>query len=98
MGPGTMNKIAVAATTTFALGLAGVGLALSGGANTDSELRRVDCQALTMFTPAFRKSAEELCANYGGVALKDATPSKQGLVILVRNQPMGGFAGENALP
>lgn len=92
-----MKKIAVAATTTFALGIAGIGFAMSGGVNSDSDLRRVDCQTLTMFTPANSKSAEDLCANYGGVALKDAAPNKQGLVILVRNQPMGGFAGGNAL-
>ncbi len=97
MGPGTMNKIAVAATSTFVLALVGAGVVLSGGVRTDSELRRVECQALTMFTPARSKSAEELCANYGGVALKDAEPSKQGLVILVRNQPMGGFDGENTV-
>ncbi|WP_454608240.1 antitermination protein [Labrenzia sp. MBR-25] len=92
-----MNKIAVAATSTFVLVLVGAGVVLSGGVRTDSELRRVECQTLTMFTPARSKSAEELCANYGGVALKDAEPSKQGLVILVRNQPMGGFDGENTV-
>lgn len=88
-----MKKIAVAATTTFALALIGVSFALSGGMNTDNELRRVDCQTITMFTPAQKKSADELCANYGGVAEKDAGPTDEGLVILVRNQPMGGFAG-----
>ena len=92
-----MKKIAVAATTTFALALAGVSLALSGGVKTDSELRRVDCRTITMFTPAQKKSAEELCANYGGVAEKNSGPTEEGLVILVRNQPMGGFAGENSL-
>jgi len=92
-----MKKIAVAATTTFAIAMIGVSLAMSGGVKTDGELRRVDCQAITMFIPAQRKSAEELCANYGGVAEKDAMPSDEGLVILVRNQPMGGFAGENTL-
>ncbi len=97
MGPGIMNKFAFATTTTFALALAGLGFSLSGGSITDSELRRVDCQAITMFTPAQNKSAEELCANYGGVALNDAEPSKQGLVILVRNQPMGGFHGEKTV-
>ena len=97
MGPGTMNKFAIATTSTFALALAGIGIALSGGINTDHDLRRVDCQAITMFTPARNKPAEELCANYGGVALKDAEPSKQGLVILVRNQPMGGFDGEHTV-
>ena len=92
-----MNKIAVAATSTFVLALVGAGIVVSGGVKTDGELRRVDCQALTMFTPAKAKSAEELCANYGGVALKDAEPSKEGLVILVRNQPMGGFDGEHTV-
>ncbi|MBN9671301.1 antitermination protein [Roseibium aggregatum] len=92
-----MKKFAVATTTTCALALTGVGLALSGGAKTDSELRRIDCQAITMFIPSRYKSAEELCANYGGVALKDALPSEKGLVILVRNQPMGGFQGGNTV-
>ena len=92
-----MNKIAVAAPSTFVLALVGAGIVVSGGVKTDGELRRVDCQALTMFTPAKAKSAEELCANYGGVALKDAEPSKEGLVILVRNQPMGGFDGEHTV-
>ena len=92
-----MNKIAVTATTTFALALAGIGFAVSGGSNSGGELRRVDCQAITMFTPARAKSAEELCANYGGVAAQDAEPSKAGLVILVRNQPMGGFHGEKTV-
>ncbi len=91
-----MNKIAVT-TSSFALALAGVSFAMSGGATTDSQLRRVDCHAITMFTPAYKKSAEDLCANYGGVALKDAAPSKEGLVILVRNQPMGSFNGGETL-
>ncbi len=97
MGPGTMNKFAIATTSAFALALAGFGIVVSGGPGTDSELRRVDCQAITMFTPAQRKSAEELCANYGGVAETGAEPSKSGLVILVRNQPMGGFLGEKTV-
>ncbi len=92
-----MKKTAFAATSAFAIVIAGLSLALSGGAKSDRELRRVDCQALTMFTPAHNKSAEELCANYGGVALKDAAPSTEGLVILVRNQPVGGFEGEKAV-
>ena len=92
-----MKKIAVAATSTFALALIGVSIALSGGVTSDNELRRVDCQTITMFTPAQKKSAEELCENYGGVAEKNAEPTEQGLVILVRNQPMGGFAGEKSL-
>lgn len=96
MGSGIMNKFAVATTTTFALVLAGIGFSMLGGAKTDSQLRRVDCEAITMFTPAYNKSAEELCANYGGVAEADTLPSEKGLVILVRNQPMGGFDGSKA--
>ncbi|KZM50366.1 antitermination protein [Labrenzia sp. OB1] len=92
-----MNKKTIAATSTFAVILAGIGFAVSGSFDADRELRRVDCHAITMFTPAHNKPAEDLCANYGGVALKDAQPSKQGLVILVRNQPMGGFDGDKAL-
>ncbi len=97
MGPGTMNKFAVATTSTFALALAGLGFVISGNPSSDRELRRVECQAITMFTPTQSKSAEELCANYGGVAELGSEPSKAGLVILVRNQPMGGFAGGNTV-
>lgn len=92
-----MKKLAVIATSTFALAVVGVGFAMSGSTKSDRELRRVDCQAITMFTPALKKSAEDLCANYGGVALQDSVPSKEGLVILVRNQPVGGFVGEHAV-
>ncbi len=92
-----MNKFAVATTSTLALALVGLGIAVSGSPATDSELRRVDCQAITMFTPARTKSAEELCANYGGIAQSGSEPSKEALVILVRNQPMGGFAGDNTV-
>ncbi|MEM8702859.1 MAG: antitermination protein [Pseudomonadota bacterium] len=92
-----MNKFAIATTSTFVIALAGLGIVLSDSPATDSELRRVDCQAITMFTPAQNKSAEDLCANYGGVAETGTKPSKSGLVILVRNQPMGGFAGENTV-
>ncbi|MDN3719857.1 antitermination protein [Roseibium salinum] len=85
-------------TSIFALAIAGAGFVLSGGPTADSELRRIDCQMITMFTPARHKSAEQLCENYGGVALKDAEPNKEGLIILVRNQPMGGFEGGKAIP
>lgn len=97
MGPGTMNKFAVATTSTLAFALAGFSYAMTASPTTDRELRRVECQAITMFTPAHRKSAEELCANYGGVADRGAEPSKAGLVILVRNQPVGGFDGDKTV-
>ncbi|PVB59942.1 antitermination protein [Labrenzia sp. 011] len=92
-----MNKKTIAATSTFALILAGVGFSVSGSFEAERELRRVDCRTITMFTPAHNKPAEDLCANYGGVAQKDAEPSNEALVILVRNQPMGGFEGDKAL-
>jgi hypothetical protein len=97
METGTMTKIAYATISTAVLIGAGLAFAMSGPSTKDSELRRVECQALTMFTPSRGKSAEELCENYGGVALKDAAPSKEGLVILVRNQPVGGFEGKPEL-
>ncbi len=97
METGTMTKFAFATISTAVLIGAGLTFALSGPSTTDSELRRVECQALTMFTPSRGKSAEELCENYGGVALNNAAPSKEGLVILVRNQPVGGFEGNPKL-
>ncbi|GAA0773183.1 antitermination protein [Roseibium denhamense] len=89
-----MNKIAVTSLTIGLLALTGGTFALSGNTNSDNSLRRVDCHAITMFTPSKAKSAEELCENYGGVAERNAEPSKQGLVILVRNQRYGGFEGD----
>ncbi|MCV0427886.1 MAG: antitermination protein [Roseibium sp.] len=92
-----MNKFAVVTSSTFALAFVGLALSLSSGPKTDHDLRRVECEAITMFTPADNKSAEDLCANYGGVAQNGSEPSKEGLVILVRNQPMGGFIGGNTV-
>jgi hypothetical protein len=88
-----MNKFAYATIAVAAVIGAGLTFELVMPTPQESELRRVECQALTMFTPSRSKSADELCENYGGVALKNAEPSKEGLVILVRNQPVGGFAG-----
>ncbi|WP_417671723.1 antitermination protein [Roseibium sp.] len=60
------------------------------------DLSRVDCVDIAVFAPKSSiKSAESLCKNYGGLATSDADPSDEGLVILVRNQPMGGFSGQN---
>ncbi|MBD8890359.1 antitermination protein [Roseibium litorale] len=55
------------------------------------DLTRTDCARITVFAPSGPKTAEDLCRPYGGLALKNAAPSDEGLVILVRNQPMGGF-------
>ncbi|MEP4030248.1 antitermination protein [Roseibium polysiphoniae] len=63
----------------------------------DAKLTRVDCVEIAVFAPSNGKAAEDLCRNYGGVAEKDAQPSDEGLVILVRNQPMGGFSGQNSV-
>ncbi|MEP3045939.1 MAG: antitermination protein [Roseibium sp.] len=92
-----MTKFAIAAISTVVILATGISLAFSGGTTKEAELRRVDCQAITMFTPAKSKSAEDLCVNYGGVAQTNAAPSTQGLVILVRNQPVGGFIGQQAV-
>ncbi len=92
-----MTKFAYATLSMAIMIGAGLAFAMSGQTPQDSELRRVECQALTMFTPSHKKSAEELCTNYGGVAMKNAAPSKEGLIILVRNQPVGGFAGNPEL-
>lgn len=97
MGPGIMTKFAVATVSTLALTVAGLAYALSGHPTKDHDLRRVECQTLTMFTPSKVKSAEDLCEAYGGVASEDAAPSAQGLVILVRNRPVGGFEGQHAV-
>ncbi|SHM13518.1 hypothetical protein [Roseibium suaedae] len=83
---------------SMCLGLAGA-LALVGqgfvpellNTASASDLTRTDCARITVFAPASPKSAEDLCRPYGGLALKNAAPSSEGLVILVRNQPMGGF-------
>lgn len=58
---------------------------------SSKDLTRTDCARITVFSPAGAKSPEDLCRPYGGLALANAAPSDEGLVILVRNQPMGGF-------
>ncbi len=57
------------------------------------DLRRVNCVELTVFAPLRGLSDEELCRSYGGLAAAGAAPADAGLVILVRNLPMGGAAG-----
>ncbi len=61
-----------------------------------AELSRIDCVEIAVFAPnGSVKSAEDLCRAYGGVARSNASPSEEGLVILVRNQPVGGFSGQH---
>lgn len=58
------------------------------------ELSRFDCADLTLFASRGAKSADDHCASYGGVALASSAPTaRSALVILVRNQPVGGATG-----
>lgn len=94
MGLGIMKKSVISTIVVLALTALGLTMSLPASPTEDSNLRRVECRTLTMFTPSRKRSAESLCKNYGGVALKDAQPSKKGLIILVRNRPAGGFEGQ----
>lgn len=58
-----------------------------------ADLHRVDCADLTIFALKNKSSDADICRSYGGLAEVDAKPSAEGLVILVRNRPMGGFEG-----
>lgn len=88
-----MNKIALAAATVV---FAGFAFAVTHS-ESDTDLRRVDCSEITVFAPKNSASASDLCRSYGGLAQTDAAPSDEGLVILVRNQPMGGFDGQSSV-
>ena len=77
-----------------AAALAGVVYGSASGQQKDTDLRRIDCSRMTVFALKSGSSADDVCRNYGGVAKIGATPSETGLVILVRNQPMGGFNGQ----
>ncbi len=89
-----MKKIVFA---TAAVLLAGAAYQAASGQASDSDLRRVDCNEMTVFAPKNRSSDKDLCRGYGGIAKIDAEPNSEGLVILVRNQPMGGFTGQTTL-
>lgn len=65
--------------------------------SSDSDLKRIECKDVTVFAPKNRSSTADICHNHGGVAKTEAAPTKNALVILVRNQPMGGFAGQSTL-
>lgn len=80
-----------------AAALAGVVYGSASGQQKDTDLRRIDCSRMTVFAPKGGISADDLCRSYGGVAQIGATPSEDGLVILVRNQPMGGFDGQTTV-
>lgn len=80
-----------------AAALAGVVYGSAFGQQKDTDLRRIDCSRMTVFAPQGGTSPDDVCRNYGGVAKIGATPSEDGLVILVRNQPMGGFNGQTTV-
>lgn len=86
-------KLLTVGAITIAATLAGLGLAATGEKSAP-DLRRVDCNQITIFAPQDGKSADDLCRGYGGTANAGAQAAAEGLVILVRNQPMGGFEGE----
>ena len=87
-----MMKFSIATAAVLSVGLAGLALS-DAGKDEPKEMRRIDCKKITMFTPVQGKSAEFLCRNYGGVAVHGESVSSEGLIVLVRNQPMGGSDG-----
>ncbi|MBA5777698.1 antitermination protein [Stappia sp. F7233] len=82
---GRLGTLAAVAIASFAY----VGLA----DERDPKLRKIQCTALTVFAPSNGLSAKELCRAHGGLAANRKPAPTQGLVILVRNQPMGGSEG-----
>jgi predicted small lipoprotein YifL len=90
-----MKTIAFAA---IALSAAVAGFGLLGPLDKPgSDLRRVECSKITIFAPQGGKSDEDLCKSYGGLAAAPGQETVEGLVILVRNQPMGGFDGHGSV-
>ncbi|NBN63577.1 antitermination protein [Microvirga tunisiensis] len=59
----------------------------------DNELTRVSCASVMLFVPAQGRSAEDLCQPHGGVAAAGSRPASEGVVVLMRNAPAGGFKG-----
>lgn len=88
----TVSLISCAAAV---LVLGAVALASTPKAGKDAELMRINCADLTLFVSAGRTSVDDLCRPHGGLAASDAAPSSEGLVILVRNTPVGGFKGRS---
>jgi hypothetical protein len=93
-----MNKFTYASIAVAAVIGAGLTFELVMPTPQESELRRVECQALTMFTPSRSKSADELCENYGGVALKECR-AEQRRARYPGTQPAGwGVRGQSEGP
>lgn len=90
-----MMRIIALTAATVAVG--GMLYGAASGQPADTDLRRVDCSDVTIFAPKSKSTEAEICRSHGGLAMKNAVPTKQGLVILVRNQPMGGFHGQKAV-
>ncbi|MDD7910472.1 MULTISPECIES: hypothetical protein [Pseudovibrio] len=59
-----------------------------------TQLRKVECARLTVFTPYFTMSAEAVCRSHGGLATEAKTTAQENLVILMRDKPMGTFHGK----
>jgi hypothetical protein len=87
-----MSKLLLKITSVAALAI--FGFAIIGSAEDGAAtLRKVNCATLTVFAPVKGASADDLCRAHGGLAVKGDAPANSGLVILVRNQPMGDSAG-----
>lgn len=56
-------------------------------------LREVNCAKLTVFAPENGQTGEDICRDHGGIAKSDKHGEIPALVILVRNQPVGGSNG-----
>ncbi|GGE84421.1 antitermination protein [Stappia taiwanensis] len=78
----------------FALSL-GLGL-VTMAADNDSRLRRIACVDLMVFAPQSGVSDADTCRAHGGLASEGAEEAKSGLVILVRNRPVGAANGLDA--
>lgn len=88
----TTSLIACAASVLI---LSAVALANTPRSVNDEDLTRISCASLTLFVAAAGASEADLCRPHGGLATADAAPSSEGLVILVRNTPVGGFKGRS---
>lgn len=84
----TMRKLAGAAALTV-VGMAVIAIA----GERHGELREINCAQLTVFVPENGQTGEDLCKAHGGLAATRSTTDTPALVILVRNQPVGGADG-----
>ncbi len=66
---------------------------LATARDQNGSLRRIDCASLAIFTPDTTASADEICQSHGGLARSGMPPSRNALVILEKNRPMGEGKG-----